>query len=144
MRTKLWGKMWRKNRRKNSMAVSIVFPAEGDPLTVKRDESMVGDGDAMGVASQIAKDLPRAAEGWLGINHPVLAVETAQQLAKLLLIGQSGTRSRATEFLLAGKGVSNQRRTSRGRPGSTPSRAERRGSVGAPSEFGPARSLPPG
>src|SRR5215831_2640844 len=83
--------------------MSIVFPTEGDPLTVKRDESMVGDGHAMGVAAQITEDLPRATEGWLGINHPVLAVEAAQQLAKLLLVGQSGTRSRAMEFLLTVK-----------------------------------------
>src|SRR5579863_3032523 len=64
---------------------------------------MVGDGHAMGVAAQVAKNLSGPVKGGLGINYPVLAVEATQPSAKLLLISQSGAGSRATEFLLAVK-----------------------------------------
>ena len=40
---------------------------------------MVGDGDAMGVASQIMQDVLGPAEGWLGIDDPVLLIERAQE-----------------------------------------------------------------
>ena len=56
---------------------------------------MIGDGHAMGVAAQVAENLPGPAEGRLGIDHPVLTVEAAQQFAELLLIGQRGRGSRA-------------------------------------------------
>src|SRR5881409_1542756 len=78
------------------VAVGVVLPAEGDALPVKDQESMVGDGDAMSVAAQVTENLPCASEGRLGIHHPVLAMQLAQQLAKLLLLGQWGTGSHAT------------------------------------------------
>ena len=33
---------------------------------------MVGDGDAMGVAGQVVENMFGAAEGWLGVDDPVL------------------------------------------------------------------------
>ena len=38
-------------------AVSIVFPAEGDVLTIEGDEPVVGDSDAMGVTAEITQYL---------------------------------------------------------------------------------------
>ena len=40
-----------------------VAPAKGDLLTGKRDKSMVGDSNAMGVTAKIAKRVLRASEG---------------------------------------------------------------------------------
>jgi len=48
------------------VAVCVVSPAEGDLIPVEGDETMAGDGHAMGVSSQVAEDVFRAAEGWLG------------------------------------------------------------------------------
>jgi len=50
------------------VARSVVLPAEGDPLAVKADPSMVGDGDAMGIAAQVAENLLGASESRLGID----------------------------------------------------------------------------
>jgi hypothetical protein len=35
-------------------------------------EAVVGDGDAMGVTGEIAEHMMRTAEGWLGVDDPVL------------------------------------------------------------------------
>ena len=56
---------------------------------------MVGDGHAVGVTAEVTEHLPGPAESRLGIDHPILPVEAAQQLAELLLIGQRGGRSGA-------------------------------------------------
>src|ERR1700690_3597766 len=47
------------------VAVSVVPPAEGDAIVLKGHESMVGDRDAMSVASQVVENMFGAAEGWL-------------------------------------------------------------------------------
>ena len=47
---------------------------------------MVGDGDAMGVASQIVQHMLGAAERRLGIDNPVLAVKRAQEDGEALLV----------------------------------------------------------
>jgi hypothetical protein len=39
--------------------MSVVLPEEGDSIVVKGDETMVGDGNAVSVASQIVEDLHR-------------------------------------------------------------------------------------
>ena len=46
-------------------AVSIVPPAEGDAMVLKGHETMVGDGDAMGVAGQVVGDMFGTANGGL-------------------------------------------------------------------------------
>ena len=65
---------------------------------------MVGDGDAMGIASQIMQHMFGSAEGRLGIDDPVLAIERAQEDGEALLACQchalsrrSGACSRAKE-----------------------------------------------
>jgi hypothetical protein len=63
-------------------AVSIVPPAEGDAIVLKGHESMVGDSDAMSVASQVLENMFGAAEGWLGIDHPVLLAELPEEVAE--------------------------------------------------------------
>jgi hypothetical protein len=63
-------------------AVSIVPPAEGDAMVLKGHETMVGDGDAMGVASQIVENMFGAAEGWLGVDDPVLLAEFPKEVAE--------------------------------------------------------------
>ena len=63
-------------------AVSIVPPAEGDAIVLKGHESMVGDSDAMSVASQVLENMFGAAEGWLGIDHPVLLAELPDEVAE--------------------------------------------------------------
>jgi hypothetical protein len=63
-------------------AVRIVFPEKRDPIILKRNESMVGDGDAVRIASEIVQNMLGIAEGWLGIDDPVLVEELSEKLAK--------------------------------------------------------------
>ena len=50
----------------------VVLPSERDPAILELSQSMVGDGHAMGVASEILQNVFRAAERPLGIDDPVL------------------------------------------------------------------------
>jgi hypothetical protein len=52
-------------------AVRIVSPAEGDATVFEGHESMVGDGDAMGITGQVVENVLGAAEGRLGVDDPV-------------------------------------------------------------------------
>ena len=54
-------------------AVDVIFPAESDLTIGEVYESMVGNRDTMCVAGQIMKNVLRTAEGWFGVNDPVLA-----------------------------------------------------------------------
>ncbi len=60
------------------VAVRRVAPAEGDVALGESDQSGVGDGDAMVVGAEIAQDMFRAAEGWLGIDDPVVTEQYPQ------------------------------------------------------------------
>ena len=63
-------------------AVRIVFPAKRDPIILERHQSMVGDGDAVCIAGEIVQNMLGTAEGWLGIDDPVLLEELSEKLAK--------------------------------------------------------------
>jgi len=45
----------RKGQNALVIALSVVLPAEGDLVILKGDQAMVGDGDAMSIAAEIAK-----------------------------------------------------------------------------------------
>jgi hypothetical protein len=63
-------------------AVRIVFPAKRDSIVLKRNQSMVGDGDAVRIASEIVQNMLGTAEGWLGVDDPILAKELSEELAR--------------------------------------------------------------
>ena len=44
---------------------------------VERDESVVGDGDAVGVSAEIAQGMLGSSEGALGVDDPVVAEQGA-------------------------------------------------------------------
>ena len=61
-----------------AVVVSRVPPAEAHVAIFQCDQPGVGDGDAMGVGAEIAQYMFRSAEGWLGIDDPVVAVQATQ------------------------------------------------------------------
>jgi hypothetical protein len=61
------------------VSVGGVSPAKGDLVAGERDEAMVGDGDAMGVGTQVVEDILRAAERRLAVDHPLVAEQGAQE-----------------------------------------------------------------
>ena len=61
----------------------IVLVFEADGVFVERDQPVVGDGDAVGVAAEIGEDRFRPGEGSLGIDDPL-------DLAQRQQIGREG------------------------------------------------------
>jgi hypothetical protein len=68
------------------ISVGIVSPAEGDLMVGEGNETVVGEGDAVGVAGEVAEDMMGTAEGWFGIDDPVLTEQGAQESAEGFLV----------------------------------------------------------
>src|ERR1035437_3161831 len=62
---------------------------------------MVRDGDAVGVATEIAQHMGRAAEGRLGIDEPFLLAQPGGQLLEPCRISEIGCGTSAVEQALA-------------------------------------------
>ena len=70
-------------------AVGVILPAERHLTIGEINEPMIGDGDAMGVAGQIMKNVLRAAERRLGVHDPVLAEERAKKRTECPFLAQA-------------------------------------------------------
>ena len=68
----------------------VVLPSEGDALVIGCDQAAVGDGNAVGIAGEIAQDLLGASERVLAINHPVAVAQWAQIGGEGFAIGELG------------------------------------------------------
>jgi len=55
------------------VVVSGVPPTKGNLAVDQRDQSMVGDGHAMGVTAEILEHIVGTAEGWFGVDDPVFS-----------------------------------------------------------------------
>lgn len=82
-------------------AVSIIAPAEADSLSIEGREPMVGDGHAVGVATEIVQHMGRAAEGWLGVDEPLLLGEPDGQIFEPCRITEIGCGPAAVELVVA-------------------------------------------
>src|SRR5271165_5913323 len=70
------------------VAMGGVSPTERNLAIGKSDESVVGDGNAMGVGAQIAQHMFRPSEGALGVDDPVMAEQYAQPCCEGTRLGQ--------------------------------------------------------
>jgi hypothetical protein len=62
-------------RHQTMLAVmGIVFVPKSDTLSIEGHDSVIGNGDAVGVAAEIPQYLHGVAEGRLGVNKPILPV----------------------------------------------------------------------
>jgi hypothetical protein len=61
------------------VAVPGVSPAEGDLVVLKGDQTVIGDGHAVGVAAEITENLLGTAEGRLAVDYPVPLKERAKE-----------------------------------------------------------------
>lgn len=55
---------------------------------LKRDQAAVGDGDAMGVAGEVAQHVQRAAERWFQVDHPVYLLQFSQPVFEPDRVGE--------------------------------------------------------
>ena len=53
------------------VAMGVIFPSEAYVVTIEAEQALVADGDAMGIAAEIAQHTNGISEGRLGIDHPV-------------------------------------------------------------------------
>lgn len=79
----------------------IVLPTKRHALPVEGEKPMIGDGYAMCVAAEIPQDLGRATKCRLRIHDPVLSMQSAQELGKLLGIREDRSRSSALQLFAA-------------------------------------------
>ena len=68
----------------------VVLPLEGNAFLVACDQASIGDGDAVGVAGEIAQHLLRATEGVLAVDHPLCVPQRRQVSGERARIDQSG------------------------------------------------------
>src|SRR5215469_17063566 len=69
-------------------AAGIILPPKDDLSVLQAEQTMVGDRYPMGVAGQIMQHMLWSAEGRLGIHHPILAKQRAQECCKGLFRGE--------------------------------------------------------
>ena len=82
------------------ITVGIILPAESDLVMFESHEAVVGDGDAMGIAGEITQHMVGTAEGWLGVDDPVLTEQWAQEGAERFLVGKWLKGSGKSELVL--------------------------------------------
>src|SRR3954453_1088581 len=63
-------------------AVGVILPAERHEAIGEVNDSVIGDGDTMGVAGQIMKNVLRAAERRFGIHDPILTEKRTKEGAE--------------------------------------------------------------
>jgi hypothetical protein len=68
--------------------MGIVSPAEGDAIVLEGHETVIGDRDPMGVAGQVVENMLGTAEGWLGVDDPILLAELPEEVAECLRRGK--------------------------------------------------------
>jgi hypothetical protein len=66
------------------ITVSVVPPTKRDLFAVEGKQSMIGDGDAVRVTTEIAKNLLRAAKRGFRINDPFMLVELSDKSREAL------------------------------------------------------------
>ena len=104
--------------------MAAVLPGEIDPAVVECHEASVGDGDAMGVATEIAGHLFGAGKRWLGEDHPVDAgqlVEPSGERGGISQVCECAGQAKLTRAeggaQLADERVAEATRTGRKKPG---------------------------
>ena len=80
--------------------MGIIFPAESNLVMLEGHEAVVGNGNTMGVAGEIAEHMMRTAERWLGVDDPVLTEQWTQEGTEGLFDFQRLERSGEGELVL--------------------------------------------
>ena len=83
----------RKSQSTRLVMMGIVLPAEGHLGRSDREQAMVGNGDAMGVAREIMQDVFGSTKGWLGVDDPVLLKQGTQERLEGVRVGERLTVS---------------------------------------------------
>ena len=112
--------------------VGVVLPAESDAAVAVIDEAIVGQRDAVRVATEILEDLLGAGKGPLGIDDPIDGPELAEETAERVRTGEwrGATRKRQRVAIECALERGEILRAKDGRE--RPDRKQERGSPGDP------------
>jgi hypothetical protein len=55
-----------------NVSVSVVAPTERDIVAIECEQSMIGDGDAMGITTEVTQHLFGTTEGRFSVNNPFM------------------------------------------------------------------------
>jgi len=80
--------------------VSVVLVTEGDTSIFKTEKSAIGEGDAMGIASQVMEDLLGTAEGRFGVESPIGGAQGMDQGAPSVRVSQGEESSVESQLSL--------------------------------------------
>ncbi len=69
---------------------AVILPLESDAVVIERDQAAAGDGDAMGLAGEIAQDFRGSAERGFAVDHPLAVTQRRQRGRKGLRIDERG------------------------------------------------------
>ena len=64
--------------------MSRVAPTKGDLAIVERNQSVVGDGHAVGVTAEVVEHILRTTERWFAVDDPMFRNSGRSQEAKIL------------------------------------------------------------
>jgi hypothetical protein len=82
-----------------------ITPAEGDFAFGKRDQTMIRDGYAMGVAAQILEYMFWSTERRFRVNHPVLSEQWLKSGGKGFRLSETGQVSVKNELATQSGGI---------------------------------------
>ena len=83
------------------IAVGRVSPAKGNLAILQGHEAPIGDGNPVGVAGQVFKDLLGPAKWLLGMDHPLLVFEFAKEPIEFRRLPKPSERTGQAQFVLA-------------------------------------------
>jgi len=83
------------------VAALVILVAEGHLAVFQGYKTVVGDGDAVGLAGQVREDMLGLPEGFLGIDHPLLVTQGREQLLPGGGLGKLPTATRQGQVALA-------------------------------------------
>src|SRR6266481_8888561 len=69
---------------------AVILPLEGDAVVIERDQAAVGDGDAVGVAREIAQHFFWSPERSFAVDHPFAVAQGRQIGGEGSRIGERG------------------------------------------------------
>ena len=81
--------------------VGVVFPAKSYAVVVDAKQTVVGNGDSMGVTGQVLENVFRTAEWRLGVNHPLLTGDGFEKRCEVLLVGERRALPKESQLMVA-------------------------------------------
>jgi len=81
--------------------VGVVFPAKSYAVLVDAKQTVVGNGDSMGVTGQVLQNVFRTAERRLGVNNPLLTGDGFEKRCEVLFVSERRALPKESQLMVA-------------------------------------------